>query len=499
MSGAEKTAGGGGSTPASTSGATDRAAFARAVLTAVGVGTPSQTQVDMMLAWMNAEHGAADASPQAAFNPLNTTLATTGSSNFNSFGPGGQYHVRNYSTWQEGVNATAQTLAQSNFSPIVAALKASNGNSFVQAIGSTGWGTSPQAVAQGLGAGTSYNGDVGTSTGTAGVGPQGQSADNGTAVAAQPPPPPFDPKNPVAADATLDQSVAQNYPDLAWMLDDPSIGPILRYADKYGEGPAWVQAQIQTTDWWRQHSDSARQWQTLQQTDPAQALQEMHNLAAQITEQGAQAGIQIGPDRANQLAQTAKQFDWTPEQTSQALYAEAQRLEANKGQPTMEVSMGQGGQAQTYAQQATQAARQYLVQLDPATAQDIGFKIATGQMSQAALASMFTGQAKARFKDNPDLMQAIDSGITPAQVLAPYQQTIANLLEISPDQVNFADPKYSAVLSTADSRGTNRLMTETEAQRWARSQPEWWQTQNAKDAQAQTAMQVVSDMGAARF
>lgn len=336
-----------------------------------------------------------------------------------------------------------------------------------------------------------------TFSGVGGGSATGQSSATSSASAS--PPPPFDPKNPPPVAAALIDKVMQNYPMMAWAINDPELGPILRYAGQYGMNDAWVQSQISQTNWYKTNSASQRAWKERQQTDPAEALQEMHNQAATIQAQAARMGLTIGPDRANQIAQDALAFSWNPDQINHALYAEAQSLAAHGNKPFGETSMGQGGQAQTYALQAKQMARQYLTTLDDATATDYGFKIASGQMDQSALQSLFVGQARARFKDNPDLMKALDAGITPGQVLSPYQQQIAGLLEISPDQVDFTNPRYAPILSTTDERGTNRLMTETEAQQWARSQPEWSYTKNANDSMAQAAMQVASEMGSARF
>lgn len=45
-----------------------------------------------------------------------------GDSYYNSFGPSGQYHVRNYPSKQSGISATVQTLRNGNYPDVVAAL-----------------------------------------------------------------------------------------------------------------------------------------------------------------------------------------------------------------------------------------------------------------------------------------------------------------------------------------------------------------------------------------
>ena len=57
----------------------------------------------------------------AKFNPLATTMPGGEDANapyWNTFGPNGEYHVRNYSNMANGVAATAATITQANFTPI---------------------------------------------------------------------------------------------------------------------------------------------------------------------------------------------------------------------------------------------------------------------------------------------------------------------------------------------------------------------------------------------
>lgn len=60
--------------------------------------------------WHACEVGAQPAALWARFNPLDTTLWQPGCSNYNTFGPGGAYHVRNYPDLPTGARATALTI-----------------------------------------------------------------------------------------------------------------------------------------------------------------------------------------------------------------------------------------------------------------------------------------------------------------------------------------------------------------------------------------------------
>lgn len=80
-----------------------------------GIGAPAtEENITFLYAQALAENGAIkngyNQGNGAVNNPLDTTLPWPNDSNFNSFGPGGEYHVRNYATFSDGVGATTKTL-----------------------------------------------------------------------------------------------------------------------------------------------------------------------------------------------------------------------------------------------------------------------------------------------------------------------------------------------------------------------------------------------------
>ena len=91
--------------------------FWSAVLT--GLGAPvTQNNINILNAWASGE-----GMPQSSNNPLASTTNWTGATYFNTFGPGGIYHVKNYPTRQAGEAATIATLQQPYAGPVVALLQ----------------------------------------------------------------------------------------------------------------------------------------------------------------------------------------------------------------------------------------------------------------------------------------------------------------------------------------------------------------------------------------
>jgi hypothetical protein len=107
--------------------------FAIALLETLGDPVTSQN-TGAIVSWARAEGGAWN-SP-AKYNPLNTTRRMPGSYSMNGAG------VQAYTSWPEGLAATAQTLQAGAYGRILTALKAGNSEQAVeQAVASSPWGT----------------------------------------------------------------------------------------------------------------------------------------------------------------------------------------------------------------------------------------------------------------------------------------------------------------------------------------------------------------------
>ncbi len=107
--------------------------FAVALLETLGDPlTPQNTGA--IVSWAQAEGGAW--SGPAKYNPLNTTRRMPGSYSINGAG------VQAYTSWPEGLDATAQTLQAGAYGGILSALKAGTSEQAVErAVASSIWGT----------------------------------------------------------------------------------------------------------------------------------------------------------------------------------------------------------------------------------------------------------------------------------------------------------------------------------------------------------------------
>jgi hypothetical protein len=111
-----------GSTPERTQWASD-------LLARLGMPKTSEN-VRALSAWAQAE------GTSAKFNPLATTQRAPGATNFNSVG------VKNFVSYEQGLDATVQTLKNGRYGAILDALKAGNSATAVgRAVEASPWGT----------------------------------------------------------------------------------------------------------------------------------------------------------------------------------------------------------------------------------------------------------------------------------------------------------------------------------------------------------------------
>jgi len=116
--------------------------FARALISAYG-GTPTEPLINGIQAWAMQEGG--HWQNRALHNPLNTTLVLPGSTKMNTVNAGTGTGVQAYTSWEQGLEATMQTLSFPNhgYEDIIAAFrdsKSKDAGKLFKAINKSDWG-----------------------------------------------------------------------------------------------------------------------------------------------------------------------------------------------------------------------------------------------------------------------------------------------------------------------------------------------------------------------
>jgi hypothetical protein len=106
-----------------------RRQFAVDLLARLGMAETTEN-VRAVMAWQQAE------GTRAAFNPLATTQRSSGATDFNSVG------VKNYTSYEQGLQATVTTLHNGRYDEILAALRdGSSAERLADAVARSPWGT----------------------------------------------------------------------------------------------------------------------------------------------------------------------------------------------------------------------------------------------------------------------------------------------------------------------------------------------------------------------
>lgn len=327
---------------------------------------------------------------------------------------------------------------------------------------------------------------------------------------------------PHANRAQIDAYLKANFGYMAWALNVPELRGILERA----VGPNGVTMDqntldglIRNTGWFKNSTQAMRSWVQMEGEDPKTAQAQLQKQTADISTEARMMGLNLAPGDLKAMATQSIAYQWDKAMMDQALYAEASRqtfynqagnagtiigsgtdsLVGAGGLKNIKADPFSGGTLNDYYAKVQQFANNYMVNISPTTAAHWAIAQATGQMDATSVEGSIIKMAVGKF---PSLAAEIQAGITPKQIMDPVTQKIASTLEIAPDTIDYRTPQYSQVLQFHDPTTPNapaRPMTESEADVWAKTQPQWSHTQNFQQADDTMAKTLATTFGAAKF
>lgn len=252
------------------------------------------------------------------------------------------------------------------------------------------------------------------------------------APAAPPPPPP-------PTDDELTAFIQQTYGHVAALLDIPELRNLLFDAARNKWDEARLQGALSQTDWWRTNSATAREWDILIRTDPAEADRRRELRRQEVRQLASTLGVALGDEGVERIMDSSLRFGWTGNILERAVRAEFRFDPAVKG-----------GIAGVTLDGLKTMARQWGIPLSDQTLQQWVEQIVRGDTQAESFELYLKEQAKSRW---PGLTGAIDQGISPGQYFAPYREVAAQELGINPALVDIADPKWSRAVETNPQTG----------------------------------------------
>lgn len=133
------------------------------------------------------------------------------------------------------------------------------------------------------------------------------------------------------------------------------------------------------------------------------------------------------------------------------------------------------GTIDAYKANLRQTAQEFLVPMSEESLEAWAVKMANGTLGEDAFQQEMVKKAKGLF---PTLANQLDQGFSTRQAVGDYAETAAKVLEISPNQIDFNDPKFRRAIEQIDEGGNRRLLSLADAETYFRSLPEWKTTKN---------------------
>ena len=297
--------------------------------------------------------------------------------------------------------------------------------------------------------------------GTVVGGPAGGGSGGGGGGAGAPPGLP-----PNASPEQIEAYVRENYPQTAGFLDVPEVRDVLIRAARESWTPSKLQAEIQSTTWWRTTAADVRLYIALKNTDPAEAAVILQRKIDEIEPEIAQLGLEGNIDTRG-VAELALMHGWTADQLREHF---VHHLGERQGQ----IGLKEGSTVDLTADELMRLARQdYFVPLNRQDVERWAIDIYAGKRSEEQFRNYVAQVAESRFGN------AVAQGISPGEYMAPIRNIIADTLEMNPADVDLLDTRWAEVLQHDPGDGKIRPMTMAEALRYARARPEYKYTNNA--------------------
>ena len=422
-----------------------------------GLGAPATAaNITFMRAWFNREGTA------ARNNPMATTIGGyAGETTFNSIG------VKNYASMADGISATVKTLQEGHYVDIVGDLKAGAASTAKRYDGLKIWSSGNLSSNKG------YWSLAGVSTGSQNRAFGGASAPGGPVTTSQ---------ASAASGGTPDQlnfdSLQQEFGwTSAFFNSVPELKPYFQEAVAKGWTNEQLVASVMGTKWFRDNSSTARKMWQLRATDPSEYNQEFNRSLADVQSQAGTLGAVLSANEARTIASHAMWFAWDQAQINRAL-----GLYVN----------GQVGQGAATEEQLRGIAQNNGITVSPTFLRQAAQQIATGNQTMDTYDQLLRQQAASAF---PTFSAQILAGQNMSDLASAYTNAKAQLLEKDPSTVTLFDPQIRQALTARDDKGNATTMPLWQFENTVRQDPQWLQTDNARQSLMSTTRSVLQQFG----
>lgn len=281
------------------------------------------------------------------------------------------------------------------------------------------------------------------------------------------------------------EELAANYGfAYAFLKSQPGVDKIFDQAVKETWTPDRFQAAIRDSDWWKKNSDTARQTQVMEKTDPATYQATLAATKTQVRVLASKVGAAIPESQMTGIAKTVMASGADENSIRQILgnyvtFTKDGTLAGEAGMHAFTMKQYSSAMGIDISDQAlkNQAA---LVVKKLNTTQDFEDQI--------------RNQSKSAY---PGYADQIDAGMTMRQIADPYMQTMAQELELPATSLGLKDPTIKSALNGVDAKGKPAGKNLLDFTQQLRNDPRWAKTANAQNSTMAAGLKVLQDLGLA--
>ncbi len=244
------------------------------------------------------------------------------------------------------------------------------------------------------------------------------------------------------------------------------------------------QAELRDTDWWKSTSETRRQAQVTQKTDPATWNAQLDAAVIQVRQLAAEIGAAIPESK---LTKIAKNMIETGMDENQLRYAIGEYVTFTKD-GTLK------GEAAMHEYTIKEYAYNMGIKLSDQAVKDQAQRVVRKVATTQDFESQIRESAKSMF---PGYADALDAGSTVRDIAGPYIQMMSSELDIPDTSIDVMDPIVKKALNGLDAKGKPAGVNLYDFQQQLRNDPRWKKTQGAQDTAMSASLKVLRDMGLA--
>jgi len=267
----------------------------------------------------------------------------------------------------------------------------------------------------------------------------------------------------------------------SFLNSDPSLKGLFGDAVSGSWTSDKFKAKLRETDFWKNNSDTARKALEMKNADPATwnftmdaNKQKIRDMAAEI---GAAVPDGVIPSLAEQIAMMGMDDNAIKKVLADYVDFTNNTLSGQAGMYETGMRQYAGDMGVTLGQQSIKNYAQLMLK---------------GMSTQQDFKNFVNEQAKSAF---PAFGKQIDGGQTVRAIANPYIQTMAQNLELNPQEIDLRDPTIMMGLNGLDDKGQPIGRTLTQFQDILRGDPRWRATKQAQDKTMAIGSSVLKQWG----